>query len=162
MRAVRIVGSAATGKSTLRVALADAMGVPSSSIDDERLRILRPGERWPKDDRPAWEGLRSMIEAGPCIIETSGRSPRDAWLFDGVSTFTVLCVAEDHIRIERLIERVRTGYPFSWLPGYVSRLAGEDPPALVPDLIWHGNGPAPLGPLSEMAIAWLAQPVVAA
>lgn len=153
---IRILGAPATGKTTVRIALAAALGLAHSSIDAERLRIMSPGDVWPEDDTPAWRSLRRLVLAGPCIVETSGRSPLDSWLFADVETFIVLCVAERDVRFARLIERVRTGYPLARIRNYVERLIDVPVPVIRADVVWHGGAQAPIAPLADRIALWLA------
>ena len=148
---IRLVGQPASGKSTLRLALGAALDLPTFAIDDLRLALMRPGDVWPEDDSPAWRRLRhAVLHEAPCVIETAGLSKRDAWLYAGVETFTIACVAPDHVRRERLVQRVRDGYPLARTPEYVRKLMALPPPDVTPDAVW------PLQPdVVERAGAWL-------
>lgn len=139
---IRIVGAPASGKTTLRRALAAALGWPSFAIDEERLRLMGPADHWPDDDRPAWWALRDALETNErCIVETSGLSQRDAWLYEGQHPFVVLCVAEYEVRMERLRARVAARERMARTKDYVSRVGSlPDLPAVTPDVVWHGDG----------------------
>lgn len=156
-RVIRIVGAPASGKSTVRRALAQHLGLPSFSIDDERLRLMGPDDVWPANDALAWRRLRAAIDANPAaIVETSGLSPRDQWLFDGIERFTVLVVADPWVRRWRLQARVASRHPLARTAHYVQRCweLGE-PVGVTPHAIWRGDAPADVGELAERIRSWL-------
>ena len=154
---VRIIGAPATGKSTLRAVLSEKLGIPGFGIDDERLRIMAPGEVWPSDDRIAWLRLQTAINANdPCIVETSGLTARETALYVGHETYTVLCIAGIEERRARLIARVRAGHPLARLHGYVRKTLLSPDPTTPVDVVWNGSVPAPVAPLAAVIGEWLA------
>ena len=157
MRVVRIVGAPASGKTTLRLALAAGLALPSFAIDDERRAILAPGEAWPASDQVAWLNLRARLEAHhPCIVETSGLSPSDAWLYRDTERLTILCFADADVRRARLVARVRSGDLLARGPNYVKRVSRlGDPVGVSVDALWCGDRPADVGPLLGIVAAWL-------
>lgn len=142
MRAVRIVGAPAAGKSTLRRTLAASTGLPHIGIDDERQRLMGPDDLWPADDSPAWRRLRQLVEAGPCIVETSGLSPNDRYVYQGVDLFTILVYADPWTRRRRLLARVRANDPLARTENYVARLWLSEPVGITPDVIWASDASA--------------------
>lgn len=150
MRAVRIVGAPAAGKSTLRQALAAATGLPTMGIDDERLRLMDPDDLWPADDSPAWRRLRQLVEAGPCIVETSGLSPNDRYVYQGVDLFTILVCADPWTRRRRLLARVRAKDPLARTDNYVARLWLSEPVGITPDVVWTSDASAAPGQMHAL------------
>jgi predicted kinase len=162
-RVIRIVGAPASGKSTLRRALAAALQLPSFSIDDERLRLMGPGDVWPADDRQAWLRLRAAVELHPvAIVETSGSSTMDALVYEGTERFTILCVADAAIRRRRLIARVAARHPLARTPQYVERVSRQgEPVGLSVQAVWHGDRTASIEPLVARIGAWLSPAAMA-
>jgi hypothetical protein len=157
---IRIVGAPASGKSHLRLTLAARLGLPSFAIDDERIRILRPAEVWPEDDGPAWYRLRRAVTTeAPCIVETSGLSWSEAWLYDGAAVYTVLCHADPVVRRRRLVDRVADGHRLARTRDYVARLMDLPEPDVKADATWPGGDSEPV---AAAAAAWLAARLVTA
>ena len=143
---VHLIGAPASGKTWLRRQLAAALGVPSYGIDDERVRLLLPGEYWPRQDMLAWERLRAAMALHPaCLVETSGRSPNDTVLLRGWRVCRICCVAPAPVRAFRLRERVHRGYRLAQgQADYVARVLRVPAPSLPAAIMWHGEG-APTG-----------------
>ena len=140
-RVVWICGQPASGKSWLAERLAASLAVPAYSIDGERCRLLRPGERWPSNDVLAWLSLKRAIDGQPrCIVETGGMSGREGTLFAGVSVFTIGCSVRRPVQVARLRERSRRGY---WMArgerGYARRLAEIPAPTVPVAMIWDSS-----------------------
>ena len=160
-RVVRLVGAPASGKTHLRNLLATRLGISSFGIDDERVRLLRPSEVWPEDDAPAWARLRrAATTESPCIIETSGLSWSDEWLYDGIVVFTVLCQASPEERRRRLIDRVERGERLTRTRDYVAKLMALPDPAVQAAAVWSGIGPA--DNLAAEIQSWLTAALVGA
>ena len=156
VRAIHVVGPPASGKSELRRHLSEALGWPSSSIDEQRLRLLRPGRWWPDDDRIAWAQLRRFIEAGDCIIETAGTNRNLDRLLAGVKVLTIACYAPPSVRRRRLEARVRRGNRLArGRPDYVERLMAAATPTHPADLSWDGSRPASIKGLLQDVLEWV-------
>ena len=139
---VHLVGAPASGKTWLRRQLAAALRVPSYGIDEERVRLLLPGEYWPRQDVLAWERLRAALARHPaCLVETSGRSPNDAVLLRGWRVCRICCVAPAPVRAFRLRERVHRGYRLAQgQADYVARVLRVPAPSLPAAIMWHSEG----------------------
>lgn len=141
MSVIHVVGLPASGKSTLGWKLAQALGWSFVSIDDERIRLLRPGRYWPDDDNVAWQRFYAKALSRDSIIESVAPVPIAVHR-------TILCLAPSDLRRRRLIHRQRTGYPLArHNRRYVERLMAIPAPVVVPDAEWDGSRPAPIGPL---------------
>jgi 5-methylcytosine-specific restriction protein A len=122
---VHITGQVATGKSHVRAALAEQLDLPACSIDDERLKLLAPGEHWPwGKDAAAWSAVHEQLDEHPVAIFESLGAGRDEeqQLLAGRSVVQVHCTADPMVRRRRLEERVRSGFPMAQQPGYVDRV----------------------------------------
>lgn len=117
---IAIIGATATGKSTLRRHLAEALTLPAYDIYEERQAIPLPPTRglprrvWSlyhaQRRALSWQTLVRKVEAaGPCIVETSGVYwPPE---LEQYPTFAVLVTAPVPVRCGRLQERVTADYP---------------------------------------------------
>jgi len=134
---VHITGQVATGKSHVRAALVEALDLPACSIDDERLKLLAPGEHWPwGKDAAAWSAVREQLDDHPVAIFESLGAGRDEEqeLLAARTVVQVHCVADPMVRRRRLEERVRSGFPMAQQVGYVDRVLWLDSTA-APDAI---------------------------
>jgi len=132
---INVIGAPATGKTTLRRALAKATGLPSYGIDDERIRLLRPGRWWPEDDRQSWRNLWQRIGDQDCIVETCNPIEHSA------SLLTVRCMAAQGARRVRLGMRVGSGYRLAQgRRNYIEQLMRVSDPASG-DCEWDGTKP---------------------
>jgi hypothetical protein len=143
---VRIIGAPSSGKSTLAVALGEALDLPVFDIHTERIRFIRPGHHWPVDKRAPWRALGVRIEQSRsgCIVETAGTAREEAALYHGRRYLTIYVHAPRHIRRQRLTERATRGDDPTIRDArdYIERLTSyeQDPP---PDehLDWDGATP---------------------
>lgn len=157
---VRICGAPASGKSTLRRALEERFGLPSFSIDEERFALVNPGEKW-GDSLTGWVNLENAADThNPCVIEKSGRHGNDEYLFEGRRVFTILCVASESARRERLKQRVTDGYYSAdreWR--YAEKLLRMSDVPVSPNIVWNTTDPttaqANLIVLLETVANWL-------
>jgi hypothetical protein len=140
--AIHLVGPPASGKSTLGTHLSHDLAIPYMGIEEERLRLLSPGEHWPSDDGAAWAALRRrLLEAGTAIVETSGMAPaRDETLLGGLEIRRVFVTASPSSRTARLQARVNAGDPFVNDPrAYMRRLMLAPCYPVPSDLRWSGD-----------------------
>lgn len=139
---IRICGAPASGKTTLRRALEQRFGLPSFSIDEERFALVNPGERW-GDSLTGWVNLEEATDThNPCVVETSGRHGNDAYLFQGRQVFTILCVATEPVRQQRLKQRIEEGYysaNYQWR--YVEKLLRLNDVSVSPDMVLNTTNP---------------------
>lgn len=135
MTPIHVIGAPGAGKSYLAAALAERLNIPHVSVDAERIKLLRPGQFWPDDDRPAWAAIRAAADH-PCVIETYTLSPELA----GIERVTVLVQAPATIRHQRIWERARKGGPLVGNPRiYAERLMRLPEPRVSADVIWDGT-----------------------
>lgn len=158
-RVIHLVGQPATGKGYLRSALDAMLGLPGYGIDDERMRILRPGQSWPDDDLIAWVALEDAIDANtPCVLETSGVSANDGPLLAGRQVYRVLCMADDETRRHRLEARLHTGYRLAdGVSDYVGLMLSRSRCTLHADITYNSavRGLAATQPVVDAVAAWL-------
>jgi len=157
---VSIVGAPATGKSYLRAALDQHLGLPTDSIDEERLRLLGNNENWPSDDLAAWVALENFTDAySPCVVETSGLHSNDFVLFEDRSIFRVMCTAPDSIRKQRLEQRLTDGYRLArGESDYVEKLLLLPSPRLKADVTWDSTRlPSTVETIAMTVEEWLRQ-----
>ncbi len=157
---IHLCGAPGSGKSTLAAALSQQLGIPAFGIDDERIRLLRPGESWPSNDALAWCALEDQVNAaGRAIVETSGLHGNDSILFGGRRVFRILCRASVLARTARLQDRVRTGYRLVGdQADYVQRLLRIGEPSLPVNLTVdtsRGLTADELDAVAARARAWL-------
>jgi 5-methylcytosine-specific restriction protein A len=140
-RVLHLIGLPGTGKSWLRQAIEQRLELPCFAIDEERTKLLRPGEWWPRDDDLAWCALEDAANAYPrCCIETMGTHQYEPLLFNGRQVFTVLCTASPEVRRQRLQDRVRSGGRLVGGRGdYVDRLMRVQLPAIHTDAVWDSD-----------------------
>ncbi len=122
---VHLTGQVATGKSRVRAALAEQLDLPAFGIDDERLKLLKPGEHWPwGKDAAAWSAVRDQLDQHPVAVFESLGAGRDEeqQLLAGRSIVQVHCIADPMVRRRRLEERARSGFPMAQQAGYVDRV----------------------------------------
>jgi hypothetical protein len=109
-RLIHVCGAPASGKTTLSVALAEALGLPRFAVDDERRRLLKPGEIWPADDRKTWAALRASVEqCAAAVLETMGGTRHSEELVRGHTVFSIECRVPPPIRARRIREKAMTG-----------------------------------------------------
>jgi 5-methylcytosine-specific restriction enzyme A len=158
---VNLVGAPASGKTYVGRALAQALGLPFFSIDEERTAVQGPGVKWAgKENRlQAWVNLEDKIDgAGRCIVETSGLSGNDQHLLGGRRVYVVLCLADRPVRAERLAGRVAGGYgvaPFVWR--YEEELLDLVPEGLDANMIFDTSSQPDPQPVIDAVRAWLAK-----
>lgn len=163
-KVIHIVGAPATGKSTLRKRLEAATGLPSIAIDDERVKVLLPGEMWPSRDELAWKAVAEHVNKYPAsIVETSGVSERSRRMLEGHEVMTVMAKASPTNRLSRLRARAREGGPMIGNPQrYVQYLMRQDDPRLPADYIWRTDSPsdaeAGFGPIWQAAQSFVGVP----
>lgn len=161
---IRLTGLPATGKTHLRTSLAERTGLPATGIDDQRRRLLLPGESFPHGrDGIAWRRLRETIRSSDAVIvETSGASPHEHRLYlAGDLVFTVLCVADYDTRRRRLLERSRD--PSSGIGiEDAARLLAHRPPKVDADLVVDTTDDAGIGQAVREVAQWARSRAVAA
>lgn len=126
----------------LASALADALQLPVAAVDDERRKLLRPGESWPRDDRQTWGAMRAKVDAHPAlIVETVGGSAQSAELLRGRRVLTILCKARPMDRYHRLVRKSRSKDPLVGNPSrYLASVTKILDPRVQPDAVWNGKG----------------------
>ena len=142
-KVIHIIGAPGSGKSALRQKLTEALALPASGIDDERVRLLRPGERWPAESWLAWDALRRFADAHAdgCLIESSGVHPNATSMLRYRTVWTILCTASIKMRRQRLGQRGRS-YPLANQPDYLQRVMRVPEPAdESADYRWDGSTP---------------------
>lgn len=157
---VHLCGAPGSGKSWLGAELARILDMPALSIDDERVRLLRPGESWPDNDGLAWCALEDGIDRmGRALVETSGLHGNDTILFGGRRVLRLLCRAAPVVRQARLIDRVRQGYALIGdQSDYVARLLRIPEPTIPVHAIVEtsdGVDPSRLEALASRVAAFL-------
>lgn len=143
---VHVVGAPGSGKTTLAQALARDLGLPFASVDDERRKLLRPGQSWPSDDSQTWDAMRRHVESNlSLVVETMGGTANSARLLEGRDVVTVLVSAPDRIRHERIRDRARLRRdPMIGRPDkYVQQLTKIPAPQIAADAEWTGTYPIP-------------------
>lgn len=153
---VHVVGGTGTGKSYVLNLLQKQLGIPGFSIDEERAKLIGSSNRWVNDEQElmAWVALEDAVDAVELsAVETSGHNLNANVMLDGRHVFTILCVASDEARRERLKQRVDHGYI---LPtgvgigerllgladyGYVDKLMKIDQPDVPANFIWNSEKP---------------------
>lgn len=143
---VHVVGAPGSGKTTLAQALARDLGLPVASVDNERRKLLRPGQSWPSDDSLTWGAMQRHVEANPSlIVETMGGTPKSERLLEGRDVVTVLVSAPDRIRHERIRDRARLRRdPMIGRPDkYVQYLTKIPVPEVTADAEWIGTHAIP-------------------
>lgn len=144
MRVIHIVGAPGAGKTYLAEALAEQLGVPRYAIDEERAKLLRPGQHWPDDDGLAWDAIRKGIDKAPvAIVESYGATPKAYQALLGHEVTVVHVKAPRTLRQQRIQQRALSGGPLVGNPlVYIDRLRRLPEPIIDADTEWPGTEPA--------------------
>ena len=144
---LRLIGLPGSGKSVLRLALADAMGWPDFDITD------MPGHR--RDARAAWAELAARVDAQPdAIVESSGWTRMEQAFYASRDRITIVVSAPPITRWTRLMSRPEVHRE----PGYARRLASYRPPPVSGDVIRWSGLQAPSGAPFSGLLSRIGQP----
>ena len=124
---VHIVGRPGSGKTTLRLALASDLGIPSVDIADQ------PGHL--TDPRTAWASLNASLTTS-IVVETAGTSAYERGFGRGREVLTIVCAAAERVRSERLSKRPEVETETD----YVARMLAIAMPT-VSGVPWDGSAP---------------------
>ena len=152
---LHVIGAPGSGKTHFATALADRLDLPRFSIDEERVKLLKPGQHWPDDDADSWSALRAGIDAYPVtIVETYTLAPQLA----DYESVTVLVDTPATIRHERVRERAHQRGPLVGHPRiYFERLTSLPAPRVRAEFIWDGTADVESSSFDSIAAALLSR-----